>query len=174
MSDEAPRLHRSQAAWNDFADALKRIGEKITLPTGARGERERAEGYRYLMRLISGAHDLEMESDRRFPVLTRMMTGIRKFKGDGTDTLYREAKLDERYVYKFTLRRGDDLFRRVPQNRRTVTRHVVDVRVVVDVGDVAALGLGDHRRGAPHRRKRPHRRVDAAHQHLARTLKLGV
>jgi len=105
-----PDLPRSQAAWNDFADALKRIGEKITAPTGARGPRERAEGYRYLLRLISAAHDLEMEADRRFPELRRMMTPIRKFKGDGTDTLYREAKLDENLVYKFSLRRGDELF----------------------------------------------------------------
>ena len=101
---------RSQTAWNDFAESLKRIGEKITEPTGARGPRERAEGYRYLLRLISAAHDLEMESDRRFPELRRMMTPIRKFKGDGTDTLYREAKLDENLVYKYTIRRGDDLF----------------------------------------------------------------
>ena len=103
-------LTRSQAAWNEFADALKRIGEKITGPTGARSARERAEGYRYLLRLISGAHDLEMEADRRFPRLARMMTPIRKFKGDGTDTLYHEAKLDENNVYKLSLRRGDDIF----------------------------------------------------------------
>ncbi len=105
-----PTLHRSQAAWNDFADALKRIGEKITAPTGARGERERAEGYRYLVRLISAAHDLEMEADRTIPDLRRMMTPIRKFKGDGNDTIYREAKLDENLVYKMSIRRGDDLF----------------------------------------------------------------
>jgi hypothetical protein len=103
-------LSRSQTAWNEFADSLKRIGEKITAPTGARGERERAEGYRYLLRLISAAHDLEMESDRRFPELRRMMTPIRKFKGDGTDTLYREAKLDEELSYKLSMRRGDELF----------------------------------------------------------------
>ena len=105
-----PSISRSQAAWNSFADALKQIGEKITAPTGARGGRERAEGYRYLLRLISAAQDLEMESDRRYPMLRRMMTPIRKFKGDGTDTLYREAKLDENLVYRLTLRRGDDLF----------------------------------------------------------------
>ena len=101
---------RSQAAWNDFADAMKKIGEKIVAPTGARGGRERAEGYRYLLRLISAGHDLEMESDRSRPELRRMMTTIRKFKGDGTDTLYREAKLDENLVYKLSLRRGDELF----------------------------------------------------------------
>ncbi|HEB88817.1 MAG TPA: DUF1214 domain-containing protein [Deltaproteobacteria bacterium] len=103
-------LSRSQAAWNKFADSLKEIGEKITAPTGARGGRERAEGYRYLLRLISAAQDLEMEADRRHPELRRMMTPIRKFKGDGTDTLYREAKLDENLVYRMTVRRGDDLF----------------------------------------------------------------
>lgn len=104
------QLTRSQIAWNAFADALKKIGEKIVAPTGARGGRERAEGYRYLLRLISAGHDLEMESDRSRPELRRMMTTIRKFKGDGTDTLYREAKLDENLVYKYSIRRGDELF----------------------------------------------------------------
>lgn len=105
-----PSLSRSQAAWNRFADALKEIGNKIVAPTGARGERERAEGYRYLLRLISAGHDLEMESDRRYPELRRMMTPIRKFKGDGTDTVYREAKLDENLVYRMSIRQGDELF----------------------------------------------------------------
>jgi len=100
----------SQAAWNRFADDLKRIGEKITGPTGARTPRERAEGYRYLVRLLSAAHELEMETDRRHPVLARMMTPIRKFKGDGTDTLYHEAKLDEALSYRLHVRRGDHLF----------------------------------------------------------------
>ncbi len=100
----------SQAAWNEFADELKRIGEKITGPTGARTARERAEGYRYLLRLISAAHELEFDVDRRHPHLARMMTPVRKFKGDGTDTLYHEAKLDERLDYVFEIQRGDDLF----------------------------------------------------------------
>jgi len=100
----------SQKAWNAFADSLKEIGEKIVAPTGARGGRERAEGYRYLLGLISAAQDLEMESDRQHPKLRRMMTANRKFKGDGTDTLYHEAKLDENLVYRMRLRRGDDLF----------------------------------------------------------------
>jgi hypothetical protein len=100
----------SQSAWNEFADQLKRIGEKITGPTGARNGRERAEGYRYLMRLISAAHQLEMEVDRRHPVLARMMTPIRKFKGDGTDTLYHEAKLDASLSYRVKVIRGQDIF----------------------------------------------------------------
>jgi len=106
---DAP-LTPGQAAWNAFADDLKRIGEKITGVTGARNARERAEGYRYLIRLLSAAHQLEMEADRRHPTLARMMTPIRKFKGDGTDTLYHEAKLDEQLSYRFEVTRGDDIF----------------------------------------------------------------
>jgi len=108
MSDSD--LTPSQAAWNAFADDLKRIGEKITGVTGARNARERAEGYRYLIRLLSAAHQLELEADRERPTLSRMMLPIRKFKGDGTDTLYHEAKLDENLSYRFEVTRGDHLF----------------------------------------------------------------
>ena len=103
-------LSVSQAAWNEFTEQLQRIGEKIVGPTGARSARERAEGYRYLVRLLSAGHQLEMEIDRRHPSLTRMMWPIRKFKGDGTDTLDHEAKLDESLSYLFTVRRGEDVF----------------------------------------------------------------
>ena len=103
-------ISASQSAWNEFADQLKRIGDKVTGPTGARNGRERAEGYRYLMRLISAAHQLEMEVDRRHPALARMMTPIRKFKGDGTDTLYHEAKLDANLSYRVKVTRGQDIF----------------------------------------------------------------
>ena len=108
MSDS--ELTPSQAAWNAFTGDLKRIGEKITGVTGARNARERAEGYRYLIRLLSAAHQLELEADRKRPTLARMMLTLRKFKGDGTDTLYHEAKLDANLSYRFEVTRGDDLF----------------------------------------------------------------
>ena len=103
-------LSVSQAAWNRFTAELARVGEKIVGPTGARNPRERAEGYRYLVRLLSAAHQLEMDIDRARPTLARMMTPIRKFKGDGPDTLYHEAKLDENLEYEVYVRRGDDIF----------------------------------------------------------------
>ena len=62
------------------------------------------------MRLLSAAHQLEMDIDRKRPTMARMMTPIRKFKGDGPDTLYYEAKLDETLEYELHLRRGDDIF----------------------------------------------------------------
>ena len=103
-------ISESQAAWNRFADQLKEVGGKIVGPLGARSARERADGYRYLASLIAGGYELEMEADRRRPVLTRMFTPIRSFVGDGPDTLYHEAKLDESLSYQLHVQRGDDLF----------------------------------------------------------------
>jgi hypothetical protein len=100
----------SQAAWNRFADRLKEVGEKIVGPLGARSARERADGFRYLASLLTAGYELEMEADRAHPVLARMFTPIRSFVGDGPDTLYHEAKLDESLSYDFTIRRGDDIF----------------------------------------------------------------
>lgn len=107
MSDE---ITQSQALWNGFADQLKGIGDKIVGPTGAKGARERAEGFRYLVALLAAAQELEMEVDRAHPRLTRMFTPMRSFIADGTDTLYHEAKLDESLSYEVTVRRGNDLF----------------------------------------------------------------
>jgi hypothetical protein len=106
----AGEISSSQSAWNDFAERLKQIGQKITGPTGAQTGRERAEGYRYLLRLISAAQQLEMESDPRHPSLARMMTPILKLKGDGPDTLYHEAKLTADLEYRFEVTRGNDIF----------------------------------------------------------------
>jgi hypothetical protein len=100
----------SQSAWNRFADRLKEVGEKIVGPIGARSARERADGFRYLASLVAGAYELEMEADRRHPVLARMFTPIRSFVGDGPDTLYHEAKLDDSLEYEVEIRRGDDIF----------------------------------------------------------------
>ena len=78
----------SQAAWNRFADRLKEVGDKVVGPLGARSARERADGFRYLVSLIAGGYELEMEVNRAHPVLARMFTPIRSFVGDGPDALY--------------------------------------------------------------------------------------
>ena len=102
---------QSQAAWNRFADQLKEVGERLVGPTGAKGPRERAEAFRFLLGLLSAAQDLEVEVDRAHPKFTRMFTSTkRSFIADGIDTLYHEAKLDSSLSYEAKVRRGDDIF----------------------------------------------------------------
>ena len=78
MSDS---ITPSQAAWNRFANQLKEVGDKIVGPIGARGPRERAEGFRYLASLITAGQELEMEADRAHPVLARAFTPLHDSKG---------------------------------------------------------------------------------------------
>ena len=129
MSDE---ITPSQAAWNRFADQLKEVGDKIVGPIGARSPRERAEGFRYLASLIAGGQELEMEADRAHPVLARAFTPLRSFVGDGPDTLYHDAKLDESLCYEFTMERGDDIFFSIvvyasdDEGMRSMVSHLID------------------------------------------------
>lgn len=100
----------SQSIWEGFLDGLREVGDKVVGITGAKGQRERAEGFRYLMGLLAAGQELEMEVDRTHPRLTRMFTPMRSFIADGVDTLYHEAKLDAAHSYVCTVERGDDLF----------------------------------------------------------------
>ena len=151
MSDEKTP---SQAAWNRFADQLKEVGEKIVGPIGARSPRERAEGFRYLASLIAGGHELEMEADRTHPVLARAFTPIRSFVGDGPDTLYHDAKLDESLSYEFTIRRGDDIFFSIvvyasdDEGMRSMVSFLIDKDIAFEEqGDdqVATIHIGTER-----------------------------
>jgi hypothetical protein len=135
MPDE---ITLSQAAWNRFADRLKEVGEKIVGPLGARSARERADGFRYLASLVAGGYELEMEANRAHPVLARMFTPIRSFIGDGPDTLYHDAKLDDALSYEFTIRRGDDIFFSIviyasdEEGMRSMVSFLIDKDIVFD------------------------------------------
>ncbi len=131
----------SQAAWNRFTERLKGTGDKIVGPTGARGARERAEGFRYLFGLLAAAQDLAAEVDRSHPRLTRMfMPTRRSFVADGIDTLYHEAKLDTHRSYAFTVRRADDIFFSIvvyssdDEGMRDMASFLIDTDIVFEDG----------------------------------------
>ncbi|MEM7136511.1 MAG: DUF1214 domain-containing protein [Myxococcota bacterium] len=142
--------HYSVDSWSRFTELLGALSTKIVGPTGARGKRERAEGFRYLMGLLSAAQELEMEADRMHPRLTRMFTPTRSFIADGVDTLYHEAKLDPHSSYECEIKRGDDIFFSVvvyssdDEGMREMTSFLIDDDIVFEDG-VATIHISGER-----------------------------
>lgn len=101
----------SEAAWKDFLAALSEATETITGPTGARDALQRAEGFRYLTRLLAAGIEMRLEkADPLRPVFTRMLDPTRKFLGDNPDTLYHTVPLDGRARYRVRGRRGNECY----------------------------------------------------------------
>ena len=70
-------LSISEQAWEDFLDTLKGAGKKIMSETGAIDARERAEGIRYLTRLLSIGFDLHVEhGDTSRPTFTEKLLAV--------------------------------------------------------------------------------------------------
>lgn len=97
----------SVAAWHQFLDSLKDAGDNIINELGAVNARDRAEGFRYLTRLVSVGLDLHLEhADAAHPTFTRMITDTRKFIGDNPDAEYDYASLSGDRQYRIWGTRG--------------------------------------------------------------------
>jgi len=97
----------SEKAWQDFVGNLASAAETICGPTGAVDARERAEGFRYLTRLIHAGLDMHLENAScERPAFTRMLTPTQKFLGDNPDTHYDYVNLDGRRTYTVRGTRG--------------------------------------------------------------------
>lgn len=94
-------------AWKDFIHKLDEAGQNILGELGAIDSRERAEGFRYLTRLISIGLDMHLEHvDAAHPTFTRIITDTRKFVGDNPDTEYDYVTLEGSREYRITGKRG--------------------------------------------------------------------
>lgn len=94
-------------AWQRLLGSLQRAGQTIEGPLGARNERERAEGYRHLLRILSIADEMLLEKgDTARPRFTRWMSPYRKILGDNPHTHYDAAMIDPSLTYRITGRRG--------------------------------------------------------------------
>ena len=92
-------------AWDRLLARLSDAGRIIEGPTGGRDDRERAEGYRHLTRVLSIATEMLVEKgDPEHPAFTRWMTAYRKMYGDNPGTVYDAAIIDGSRTYRI---RGD-------------------------------------------------------------------
>lgn len=97
----------SGALWHEFCDALKSAGDTILRPEAPNDPLDRAEGFRYLTRILRLALESQVENaEARTP---RLGLGCRpdiKLGCDNPDSHYLTAPLDSAYDYRIRGRLG--------------------------------------------------------------------
>jgi hypothetical protein len=94
-------------SWNDFCDALKHAGTLIQAENAPSDALTRAEGYRYLSRLVRAALQTFVEHhDPLAPVLQRVVHETAKMGSDNPDNHYFNAAVSGAHRYRLHGRRG--------------------------------------------------------------------
>ncbi len=101
----------AERAWNGLQADMAEAARAVVGPAGARNALERAEGFRYLTRLLAAGLEMHLEKgDVSRPVFTRMLSPTRKFLGDNPDVVYEYVPLDGRLAYRIRGRRGSEIY----------------------------------------------------------------
>jgi hypothetical protein len=95
----------SGRAWEDFCEALKRAGAQVLRPEAPDDPLHRAEGWRYLTRLLRIGLEMHLEfADPDFPGFFAPSHEIGKIGADNPDNLYLMARVSGAHEYVI---RGD-------------------------------------------------------------------
>lgn len=107
MSDPAIDPVLSGATWEQFCDTLKRAGQQILRPEAPADAFTRAEGWRYLSRLVRVALEMHVEyADPLYPGFIKPSHETVKIGADSPDNLYLSARIDGRCEYRVRGTRG--------------------------------------------------------------------
>lgn len=101
MADDLAQKLISGRAWAEFCDALKEVGALVLDPRAPADPLDRAEGYRFLMRLVRYGFEGFLEyNDPLHPQLHRGSHETIKIIHENPDNLYLGARLDGRQRYR--------------------------------------------------------------------------
>jgi len=104
--DNSQRL-RSGALWSEFCDALKLAGEQVLGESVPGDDLTRAEGYRYLTRLLRLGLEKNIEfGDPNFPQFYSLSHETAKIGNDNPDNYYQNCAVDGRREYRIHGNRG--------------------------------------------------------------------
>ncbi|TXS95263.1 DUF1214 domain-containing protein [Parahaliea maris] len=105
-SDSEERIMNGQA-WADFCDGLKEAGQLVFADKAPATPFDRAEGYRYLSRMLrAGLESFVEGGDPAFPVLRCPAHETIKLGADNPDNHYQSAPLNPDYDYRLKGQRG--------------------------------------------------------------------
>ena len=106
MSDDAIAKVDNAEAWNDFCDLLKKAGDVILRDDLARSTFDRAEGHRYLGRLLRAGLQSFCENQGPLYPVFRAMPEMVKMGLDNPDNFYLGASIHSHYEYRIRGNRG--------------------------------------------------------------------
>ncbi len=94
-------------SWNDFCDRLKEAGEIIQHSSSPQDAFNRAEGFRYLTRVLRAGLESQVESaNPSYPRFFQLANETIKIGNDNPDNIYHNANLDGRLDYRIRGHRG--------------------------------------------------------------------
>lgn len=147
----------AREAWKDFCSGLAEAGGALL---ASHDDLDRAEGLRYLSRLIGIGLDLFVENrDPARPELTRILGPHRKFGIDNPDTIYHYAPIDGAAAYRIRGNRNDADYLAFTVYSGSVTdlsggdviANVIDADLDTDPGGLFELMLAPEGHGAAER-----------------------
>ncbi|HTZ70827.1 MAG TPA: hypothetical protein VMB71_09280, partial [Acetobacteraceae bacterium] len=92
----------ASALWSDFCRRLEAAGHMaMSHPAAPKTPLDRAEGLRYLTRLLRLGLEMNLEhADPDFPVLYAASHATAKIGADNPDAIYQNATIDGRNTYR--------------------------------------------------------------------------
>lgn len=97
----------SGKAWRDFCAQLADIGDLVLDPDNPASPVDRAEGYRYLTRLLRLGLEQNLEArNPAWPYFYQMSHATAKIGADNPDNVYWNARISGEHDYRITVRRG--------------------------------------------------------------------
>jgi len=106
MAEDPVEKVLTASAWTEFCDGLKQAGEVLLRDELATSAFDRAEGLRYLTRLLrAGLHSFAEHTGPLHPVF-RPMPELVKMGLDNPDNFYLSASVNGRYRYRIRGQRG--------------------------------------------------------------------
>ena len=95
-----PKSTIDAALWDEFCQKLQKVGRHVLRPEVPDNDADRAEGYRYLTRVLRSSLDTFLEyRDASHPVIFLPCDEIIKYGGDNPDNCYQKCYIsgDKRY-----------------------------------------------------------------------------
>lgn len=106
MTESEERV-ASGKAWDEFCDSLKEAGQVVQSSAAPDDAFNKAEGYRYLSRMLrAGLESFLEHGDPAFPQLRCPCHTTIKMGADNPDNYYQSTSLDPNYDYRITGSRG--------------------------------------------------------------------